>query len=175
MEIWKKIEGVGMVSNYGCVKTLWHNKWRKRKPSRDRFGYLSTVLNYGDYKKKSMIHILVANAFIPNPLNKPEVNHKDSNPGNNHVSNLEWVTPKENVKHAILNSYRKRNGKHWKSKISTNDADFIRANFKKKYSARELSSMFGLDLSTVYSLLRGETWNKHHDKIRVFKRRAELE
>lgn len=69
----------------------------------------------------------------------------------------------------------RNNGKHWKSKISTKDADFIRDNFKKKHSALELSAMFNLDLSTVYSLLRGETWNKHNDKIRVFKRGRKLE
>ncbi|MBH2035010.1 MAG: HNH endonuclease [Pseudomonadales bacterium] len=60
-------------------------------------------------KKSQLLHILVARAWIPNPQSKPQVNHIDGNPRNNAVSNLEWVTPSENVRHA--NTLRKLQGR----------------------------------------------------------------
>lgn len=58
---------------------------------------------------RTSIHQLVAEAFIPNPENKPEINHIDSNRSNNNVSNLEWVTHSENMKH----SYKKGRSSKW--------------------------------------------------------------
>ena len=62
-------------------------------------GYLSVMLSPG--RKHKRIHRLVAEAFIPNPLGKEQVNHKDGNKKNNHVNNLEWVTVSENERHKI--------------------------------------------------------------------------
>jgi len=65
-----------------------------------------TISIKGKRKSKS-IHRLVAEAFIPNPENKPQVNHIDGNKQNNSISNLEWVYAKENVQHSIKNKLRK--------------------------------------------------------------------
>lgn len=67
---------------------------------RNKSGYKYVDLYNLDGCKKMSIHRLVAQAFIPNPDNKPQVNHIDSNPANNHISNLEWATPRENNLHA---------------------------------------------------------------------------
>lgn len=74
-----------------------------------KYGVVTTCEN--GKQKSHYVHRLVAEAFIPNPENKPCVNHKDGNPKNNHIDNLEWVTFKENTVHAIntgLIDYAKR-------------------------------------------------------------------
>lgn len=66
----------------------------------ERNGYKYVNLCINDQRKKVYVHRLVAQAFIPNPNNKTQVNHKDGNKINNCVNNLEWCTPAENMKHA---------------------------------------------------------------------------
>lgn len=84
---------------YGAVQQFVPSK--KRVCSRHGTGYLTVRLTDTLKVKTHRVHRLVAEAFIPNPENKPFVNHKDSNRQNNHVDNLEWVTAKENTDHAV--------------------------------------------------------------------------
>lgn len=99
-EIWRDIEGFGdcyQVSNRGIVKSLKFGKERIMKARKNKSGYLSVVL-YKDGKKKQLIvHRLVAQAFIPNPYNLPQVNHKDEIKSNNMVENLEWCSRSYNI------------------------------------------------------------------------------
>lgn len=74
---------------------------------RDRKGYLSVDLYENSKRKTERVHRLVAEAFVPNPDNKPYVNHKDGNKYNNNASNLEWATSKENCRHAWDNGLAK--------------------------------------------------------------------
>ena len=86
------------ISEDGMVYNTKFN--RKMKPNINSIGYLRVLLSSGGSTKQLFIHRLVADAFVPNPDNKPEVNHIDGNKENNNANNLEWVTRSENENHA---------------------------------------------------------------------------
>ena len=93
-----------IVSNTGRVRRIGSDKDKVPKTNK-RYDQVDL---YKDGKRTSKaVHILVAEAFVPNPDNKPEVNHKDGNKHNNHADNLEWVTHKENCEHAWVNGLAK--------------------------------------------------------------------
>ncbi len=102
-EEWRKIEGHEnySASTFGRIRN-------------DRNGYILRPLNPTGYctvsldKKGCYIHRIIAGTFLPNPDNKPMVNHKDGNRRNNRVSNLEWATQSENIQHAVKTGLHKR-------------------------------------------------------------------
>ena len=106
-EIWKDIEGyegLYQVSNMGRVRSLKWGKVKFLKPTANKYGYLRLYLRKDNSLKKALlIHRLVAQAFLPNPDNLPMVNHKDENPSNNIVSNLEWCDAKYNANYGNRN------------------------------------------------------------------------
>lgn len=81
--------------------------------------------------KNYLVHRLVATKYIPNPDNKPQVNHIDGNKENNHVSNLEWVTPQENKTHAKNHKLVAVGEKINHSKLTEEDVRFIRQMLRK--------------------------------------------
>ena len=102
-EIWKDIDGfekLYQISNFGRVFSKRRNKIMKLNL---RKNYLRVGFNKEGVYYCFQVHRLVAQAFIPNPDNKDEVNHIDCNKQNNNVSNLEWVTHEENMEHACNN------------------------------------------------------------------------
>jgi hypothetical protein len=94
--------GLYQVSTAGRVRSLPRKttKGGILRQSTSKRGYKTISLNNGSYKTNASVHKLVATAFIPNPNNKPCINHIDGNPSNNRVGNLEWCTYSENELHA---------------------------------------------------------------------------
>ena len=125
IEIWKWIpgyEGYYMVSTHRRVKSLNYRgntgKTKILKQSTDRNGYKKVGLRKNSKVKVYLVHRLVAQAFIPNPNNLSEVNHKDENKTNNAVWNLEYCTHEYNINYGTGNKRRSEahKGKHYTNK-----------------------------------------------------------
>jgi len=116
MEIWKIIfDGNYEISNFGNIKSNKYKIPKLLKPDKSS-GYFRVRINNNWFS----IHRLVAMAFIPNPENKPQVNHKDENKLNNIVSNLDWVTHRENIEYSLTKkSKSKIKGVNWIEKMKT--------------------------------------------------------
>ena len=102
-EVWRNIkdyEGLYQVSSWGRIKRVTTGRILKTILGKD--GYLQINLCKNGIQKRYKVHRLVAQAFIPNPQNKPQVNHIDEDKENNYVENLEWVTNQENMLHNEL-------------------------------------------------------------------------
>ena len=98
-EIWKPVvgyEGIYEVSNFGRVLSIRKNMIMKLHDNNTGKGYKYIWGHKDGNREKLYVHIIVAQTFLPNPDNLPEVNHIDENPSNNRVDNLEWCTHKYN-------------------------------------------------------------------------------
>lgn len=120
MEIWKPVKGLEgryEVSNEGRVRSVDRFVTGSNGVRQQRKGkMLSTHYNHKGYKrvmingKTKCVHQIVAGTFVPNPDNKPQVNHIDGNKDNNRADNLEWMTVQENLKHAWDNGLKSVKG-----------------------------------------------------------------
>ena len=121
-EIWRDIEGyegLYQISNLGNVKSLNYNKTGKEKilkNGKDRGGYLQVNLWKNGNGKNYLIHRLVAEAFLPNSDNKPEIDHINTNKTDNRICNLRWCTHKENSNNSLTIDKMSKNA-HFKNKF----------------------------------------------------------
>lgn len=127
-ENWKDVigyEGIYRISDYGNVFSVKYDKVLKPNLCGGSTKYYNVTLRNKKDTKRVRNHRLVAEHFIENPLNREQVNHIDGNPLNNHVSNLEWVSNRENQSHRFLSSGKKTSkyvgvyfsGKKWRADI----------------------------------------------------------
>lgn len=177
-EIWKDIpgfEGYYQVSNYGRIKSL------SRKVNRDNWGkypgtytvrekllspnlangYLQVNLIGNKVKKMISIHRLVAGIFVPNPKDKPDVNHKDGVKSHNFYLNLEWCTPQENSIHASQNNLMPKGEGNGSSVLTRDEVLEIKKHAEKKgsrYGRKKLSQKYGVSEETIKQIVNGRAW-----------------
>ena len=114
MENWKDIEGyegLYQVSNIGRVKRLVGFKCNVERfltGQKDKDGYILLCLSKDGSIKRYRVHRLVAEAFVPNPDNKPEIDHINTDRSDNRAENLRWATRKENANNPITRKHHKR-------------------------------------------------------------------
>jgi hypothetical protein len=168
----KDYEGLYEVSNTGLVKALekrvdrgkCHRTWlaHYKAYNKDANGYFRVSLSKSGVNKTHKVHRLVATAFIPNPDNLPCVNHIDGDKTNNKISNLEWCTHSENLKHACTMGLKSNAGENnSQSKLTQADVNYIRSVYKprdKEYSTVALSKKFGVHRKTISRITTGQYW-----------------
>jgi hypothetical protein len=165
--IWKCIagyEGYYEVNNAGQVRSVARTITAKGRPKRlesctmkpaeSKTGYLTVPLSMANERESKYVHRLVATAFLENPLNKPEVNHKNGIKKDNRLCNLEWVTAKENSIHSSRVIKTKfslyvSGERHPNSRLTDQQRAQIRAEYNKGNTQRALSLIYGVSDSTI--------------------------
>lgn len=170
-EIWKDIKGFEdsyQVSNLGRIKSkdryVMTCGGGKRfiqgqiiKPIVCTNKYLEVGLNKENKRTIKLLHRLVAAAFVENPNNLPEVNHKDENPQNNNAENLEWCTSKYNANYGTRNQ-RMVKEKYLKPVVMIDKDGKVVKRFK---SLGEATRQTGFDISAIIRVCKGKQKNKH--------------
>lgn len=165
--IWKDIKGfknLYKISNTGLIKSYKRSgsKGKILKPG-NRRGYESVTLCKENIRKPCSVHRLVALNFIKKVKGKNYVNHKDGNKLNNKVSNLEWVTNKQNIEHSINKIGNTSIGeKNHNSKLKKREVNFIRyiKNKFPKIKSKDISNFYNVTTTCINELLRNKTWKE---------------
>jgi hypothetical protein len=150
------------VTENGDIFRKWGDVYKPLKPEINQ-GYYRVVFSINNQQTRYRVNRLVAECYIPNPENKPVVNHMDTNKLNNHYTNLEWSTDRENKDHAIENGLYPRGEENPKNILSTEQVTWIRQNYKKgdkQFGSRPLSRRFNVSKGCIDGIIHKRNW-KH--------------
>ncbi len=163
-EEWRDVigyEGLYQVSNMGRVKSFCEQTARILSPCPNKKGYYMVHLHKDGKKKNFGIHVLVATAFIPNPENKPEVNHLDRDKTNNRADNLEWNTGEENKKHARETNPKEIKQRKKQVRLTEDQIHLIRQICipgDSIYGIAALARMFDVHEDTISRIVQGKSY-----------------
>ncbi len=151
IEVWKDIKdykGLYQVSNIGSVRSL---KKRELSKGKIKVGYFIVSLWKNGVGQTFYVHRLVAEAFIPNPYNKREINHKNGIKIDNRIKNLEWNSTSENMQHAYRSGCIKQ-------KLSSDQIISIRRMYKKGFNQLWLANEFFVSRRQINNIIRRVQW-----------------
>lgn len=170
-EIWKDIEGYEgyyQVSSHGKVRSMEREvpdpriksgvkkvSSRVMKPGVHNRGYLKVSLRKGGAKQMLYIHRLVGSAFLERDEHRTTINHLDGDKTNNHVSNLEWLSHLDNVRHARETGLAPTRPR---AKITKLDVLWIREWLSQGFKQQAIAEAFGLDARSISAINVGRTW-----------------
>ena len=175
-EEWKEIkgfEGKYEVSDKGRIRSLTRTAWngvgehelegQVIKDHPDKKGYRTTSLCKDGEHRPVKVHREVGKAFLPNPEDKPCINHKDGDKGNNKAGNLEWCTYSENNRHAwdtgLMKSGDQKGEANGRAILTEEKVKEIRAFLgREELSQGEIGKMFGVSKCAIGDISRGKTW-----------------
>jgi len=149
------------ISKCGKVMSLFKNRVLSSSIMKGN-GYLASPLSKDGKSLSRLIHRLLAITFIPNPENKPCVNHIDGNKLNNSLDNLEWCTYYENNRHALDTGLRPttKGTQTWTCKLKEEDVLEIRRLYESGIKRRFLAKQFLVSRDNISSIVSRESW-KH--------------
>lgn len=163
--LWKPIIYNGIttvydISNIGTVRNRITNLILKQKTNKD--GYMMFNLCPGNGSKITItIHKLVSSAFIPNPDNKPVVNHKNGKKNFNWYKNLEWATYQENTQHAIKTGLSPKNGTdNPNNKYDEDTIHTVCKLLEDGHTPTKISKMLGISVTLPENIKRGKLWKE---------------
>jgi len=153
-EVFKQIPLVGYdnfrISNRGRLLNIVTGNMATLRHDKD--GYNVTTIHVNGETKQVKLHRLVGYAFIPNPHNKPQINHKDGIKDNNYYLNIEWCTPKENTDHATLHNLRAVEERHPKAKLDRHSVLLIREALRRGDTVKSICEDFAIGKTAINSI-----------------------
>lgn len=155
------------ISDYGSI---WDSELNRAVPTYfNSDGYVTVSLKYENKWHILSLHRLVAIAFIPNPLNKPEVNHIDGDKTHNNASNLEWVTHQENMVHANATGLRShfRGSENPNSKYPVQQIRYACQLIANRWRLVDAAKESQLPVSVVKNIAEGRQWREIANEFNV--------
>jgi hypothetical protein len=159
-----EVSDCGRIRSLDCAVGHWgggkqFRKGRFLKPQADKDGYMQVLLSKNGRAITKKVHRLVAQAFVSNPLNLPEVNHLDLDKANGHAANLEWCSRKGNQRHAASRGiFSAFTNPSMAKKLTPDAVGQIRAARAAGVTCEVLSQRFGVNAGTVRKIIKGDRW-----------------
>lgn len=167
----KEHEQLYAVSNYGRIKSLFREIKGKNgicyryseklhTPQVDEHGYHRVTFRKNTIPKQWSVHRLVADHFMDNPKNLPQVNHKNGDKSDNNINNLEWCTASQNMQHGYdeLDHERMRGEKNGMTKLTPELIVLIKKSYSELKSFTKTGLQFGISGTHVWRIVKNKSW-----------------